>query len=238
MHTFSQRKSCSEFNKICYSYQVFNSADDNIEETEEKGKYSAVTLGNRAFGFTLAELLIALAILGVIATFTIPKIITAQVNSQFKAVAKEDISALSAAFNQLQLNGGVTSGTKPSDLIQYLNYVELNTGPLSIDERQTLTTKTCSAFYRCLKMHNGSVLYFDRDSGSLGGTNTTNGMWIMIDPDGKITDGTTNGPGKSMNIWIYANGRVADEGSLAAGTRNNNAAQAADPSIVPPWFSW
>lgn len=40
-------------------------------------------------GFTLAELLIALTILGVIATFTIPKILTAQQASTYNAIAKE-----------------------------------------------------------------------------------------------------------------------------------------------------
>lgn len=40
-------------------------------------------------GFTLAELLIALGISGVIATFAIPKILAAQTNGKYKAVAKE-----------------------------------------------------------------------------------------------------------------------------------------------------
>ncbi len=39
-------------------------------------------------GFTLAELLMALAILGVIATFTIPKILGAQQSSSSNAKAK------------------------------------------------------------------------------------------------------------------------------------------------------
>lgn len=46
-------------------------------------------------GFTLAELLIALAILGVIATFTIPKILQAQQNQKKQAILKETISIVS-----------------------------------------------------------------------------------------------------------------------------------------------
>jgi prepilin-type N-terminal cleavage/methylation domain-containing protein len=46
-------------------------------------------------GFTLAELLIALAILGVIATFTIPKLLQSQQNQQKQAVLKETISIVS-----------------------------------------------------------------------------------------------------------------------------------------------
>lgn len=44
----------------------------------------------RAFsGFTLADLVIALAILGLIATFTIPKIMVVQQAQQKKAIFKE-----------------------------------------------------------------------------------------------------------------------------------------------------
>lgn len=45
-------------------------------------------------GFTLAELLIAVAILGEIATFTIPKIVNAQQMGKRKMVLKETISLL------------------------------------------------------------------------------------------------------------------------------------------------
>lgn len=56
-------------------------------------------------GFTLAELLIALMILGEIATFTIPKILSAQTNGRKNAIFKETISTLSALTHQ-----GVTQG--------------------------------------------------------------------------------------------------------------------------------
>lgn len=48
-------------------------------------------------GFTLAELLIALLILGEIATFTIPKILSSSQNGRKKVVLKETISVLSEA---------------------------------------------------------------------------------------------------------------------------------------------
>lgn len=53
-----------------------------------------------AKGFSLAELLIALLILGEIATFTIPKILSAQADSRKMAILKETLSALSAATYQ------------------------------------------------------------------------------------------------------------------------------------------
>lgn len=47
--------------------------------------------------------MIALAILGVITTFTIPKVLNSQQNGKFKAIAKEDMSMVSAAYQQYVL---------------------------------------------------------------------------------------------------------------------------------------
>ncbi len=51
-----------------------------------------------ASGFTLAELLIALALLGVIATFTIPKVLQANTDAKYNAEAKETIQMIANAY--------------------------------------------------------------------------------------------------------------------------------------------
>lgn len=71
-------------------------------------------------GFTLAELLLALLILGVIATFTIPKVLTAQHDSQKKAVFRETISALYQVYYQGILENafsGMSVAPAPSSVI-------------------------------------------------------------------------------------------------------------------------
>jgi len=52
------------------------------------------SLPNKPSGFTLAELLIALAVLGIIAAFTIPKVLTSQQSNKDSAILKETVSAL------------------------------------------------------------------------------------------------------------------------------------------------
>lgn len=129
---------------------------------------------------------------------------------------------------------GYSANILPADLTQYMNYVAVDTSSY-IDAIYTGNTHHCSSSYICLRLHNGSLVM--GDTGAMGGSNTTNGMWFAIDPNG-VADSTTNGPSKSLQLWIYYNGRVSDIGSLESGTRNVNAVQPATPSAVPPWFSW
>jgi prepilin-type N-terminal cleavage/methylation domain-containing protein len=76
-------------------------------------------------GFTLAELVVALAILGVIISFSIPKIFSVQQNSKMKSIAKESFGAMSAAYSIYKLNNSVDGNTNILNLTSYLNYVQV-----------------------------------------------------------------------------------------------------------------
>jgi prepilin-type N-terminal cleavage/methylation domain-containing protein len=187
-------------------------------------------------GFTLAELLIALSILGLIATFTIPKVLVAQQDMTYRANAKDVAAAISAAYDRLRLEGQLSPDTKINDLTPFLNYVSVYTGIM--DDTYTDTNINCSnAVFACLKLHNGGTIAYRKDA-AFGGTATTNALPIHFDPDGKVTDGTTNGPGKSVSFFLYYNGRIVDRAHVLAGTSNTAATYGAQPNKVPPWFSW
>ena len=164
-------------------------------------------------GFTLAELLVALAILGQIAVFTIPKVLNSQQNSQKKAIAKEAAAMLSGAFQQYQLNNTVTNATSMNNLTQYMNYVSVDTGS-AIDSFPGYGSATvpCS-FNHCLRLHNGALLLID-----------TTGMVIgyidaILDADGKTT-----GPNDSIAIMVLSTGRITSFGQYGG--------------TDPTWFSW
>jgi prepilin-type N-terminal cleavage/methylation domain-containing protein len=177
-------------------------------------------------GFTLAELLIALAILGVIATFTIPKVITAQQNSTYNAKAKEAISMVTGAYQLYQQRDTPSASTSMGDLTPYMNYLSIDSTH-SIDAHQTAGTYDCATVtYRCLVLHNGGKLFYQTDD-LFSGTSNSSSIRVWFDPDGIVTDGTTNGPGKSLAIELYFNGRITDYES-AGGVPGRN----------PPWFSW
>lgn len=68
-------------------------------------------MSNKQSGFTLAELLIALALLGVIAAFTLPKIIQTSGNAENRAKVKEATATLEQAWYNLKSQNFITSGT-------------------------------------------------------------------------------------------------------------------------------
>jgi prepilin-type N-terminal cleavage/methylation domain-containing protein len=187
--------------------------------------------------FTLAELLIALAILGVIATFTIPKVLIAQQDGKYNAIAKETASMVSGALQAYQQKNALTSAVSSADLTPYMNYVSVSTSGDAIDRGQGDTTTACSATYRCMRLHNGAVLLFTDDD-PFSGTASTNALYFYVDPDGQVTDGTANGPGKSVVFFLYTTGRITTWGNLLPGTVNDGGVYAADPSKDPPWFKW
>ncbi len=185
--------------------------------------------------FTLSELLISLAILGVIATFTIPKVLQSQQDDRFNAVGKEGMASLAAAYEAYKRDHTPTAATEPGDLTPYLNYVRIDTGTL-IDHMNTAASIHCGSRF-CLQLHNGAKIYFPPLSG-FGGTASTNAMAFYLDPDGQYSN-TTNGPGKSVQVWLYYGGRITSRSGISPVTfYQGGGAIPPNPSYDPDWLDW
>jgi prepilin-type N-terminal cleavage/methylation domain-containing protein len=186
-------------------------------------------------GFTLAELLIALAILGVIATFTIPKVLNSQQSSSWKAIAKETASSVASAYTSYRLKNQPTAATKSVDLSPYLNYLKVHTTG-SFDGPPTDTpTRSCNtpATYTCLRLHNGALLILDSQVG-FGGTTDNRIIWFLLDPDGVSKADATS-------VWyvLYFNGRVSSWGEASPGTVDGwGDPYGPNPAVNPSWFNW
>ena len=184
----------------------------------------------------MAELLIALAILGVIATFTIPKILDSGSDSKWNAIGLEAAATISGAYQQYKLSNSISASTGPADLTPYLNYVKIDS-VTTIDDVQTSTSILCGAVYTCLVLHNGGYLFY-RPTNNFNATAATNAMFWGLDPDGKYS-GSTTGPGKTIIFWLYTNGRLRTYGTLEPNTYfDGGGPYVPVPSLDPPWFSW
>jgi prepilin-type N-terminal cleavage/methylation domain-containing protein len=180
-------------------------------------------------GFTLAELLIALAILGVIATFTIPKILNAQQDSKYKSMAKEAAGMVSGAMTELKMRGGLATTSTFMDLTPYMNYAAIDTTSM-IDNYYTGGTRDCSdtVNFVCLRLHNGAIMR-SKPTQTLGSLTSSGFIFFSLDPDGRVTDGTTNGPGHAVEMYVYTDGMVRTYGTSRSSP---------NPALDPPWFSW
>lgn len=193
-------------------------------------------LKRSAKAFTLAELLIALAVLGVIATFTIPKVLQSQQDERYNAIAKESAGMISQAYSVYVAEHGAQANNSlmtPAELTPYLNFVKVDTAT-TMDNKYTQGSVACSSTYVCLKLHNGALLMYDV-SNTFDYYSTTAGLnppflWFVLDPDG-VNSGTTNGAGKSVGFILYNTGRLETNGTCPP-------SYGCSSSLDPPWFRW
>ena len=195
---------------------------------------------NQERGFTLAELLISLAILAEIATFTVPKVLLAQQSGKDRAIILEDVSTLTAAYTNYKQQTGSTSGTKVSDFLSSINYIKVDSSGVPVDNipNNGSSTDTCgSGSYVCLRMHNGSSIYYDSNM-SFNGTGTTNTLWFHIDPDGTV-NGQSGGNGMAVSIILFYNGRVSSWGQVDVDfTSSTGSYSRQQTAKEPAYFYW
>jgi prepilin-type N-terminal cleavage/methylation domain-containing protein len=191
-------------------------------------------------GFTLAELLIALAILGVIATFTIPKVLQSQQDSKNKAIAKEGAGTISAAYDAYRAkNNSTTMSTYM--LTPYFNYVKLDTTSTVDNPPGAGGTTSCSSGNpQCFRLHSGAIMYFWDD----GFCNASiSAIPFNFDIDGKVTAGNSD----TVTFLLSPNGRIRTWSSIEGtaqwtntgpGTACSLSASSYSGLSDPTWFSW
>lgn len=188
----------------------------------------------RTHGFTLAELLVALLILGVIATFSIPKVLLVQQNQRYKAVTKEAAAAISQAYYAYKLTNTITSNTSLDDIVSSLNYVQRDTSDwMDADPTNGVGFIPCSSF-RCYKLASGAMVMWSDTGGKLGGTAANNAMWFYVDPNASQYEPSLD----AQAFWLYYNGRLTTHGSAVNPTCNSDGCWPPDAANETTWFNW
>ena len=181
----------------------------------------------------MAELLIALAILGVIATFTIPKVLQSQNRNEWNAKAKEVAGMVSEAFIIYKQNNTLAADTGIHHLTPYLNYVSHETTAVIDNDPGHPGTSTCDSTPNdCYRLHNGALFSFGSGF-PLGSTDPTAAMYFGLDPDGKVT-----GNSDSLAFVITAQGRVLTWGTAGPEIYVVGTPGPGSGTLDPSWFSW
>jgi prepilin-type N-terminal cleavage/methylation domain-containing protein len=162
-------------------------------------------MNNRSLqGFTLSELLVSLAVLGLIAAFAIPKVLTAVGESSSRAIGREAFSMISEAYQALraQQNGNVSRATTAQNLIDQMNYAS------------ALTTGNGASTTNSIVLQNGAqIAYVPLDNFDTAAVRGVIGF--TVDPDGDAAT-SVSGP---VTVYLGSDGRIwaADE-AYTAGT--------------------
>ena len=147
-------------------------------------------MNNRSLqGFTLSELLVSLAVLGLIAAFAIPKVLTAVGESSARAIGNEMVGMISEAYQAERAanNGNISRGTTSQMLVDRMNY-------------STVITTTANGATTGVQMQNGAQLGYAAADTFADGAIGVMGFWI--DPDGA---GAASTP---VTVYLGGDGRI------------------------------
>jgi prepilin-type N-terminal cleavage/methylation domain-containing protein len=181
-------------------------------------------------GFSLAELLVAMGVLGIIATFSIPKVLTATQSKQKVAITREVLSSLAQARLLLQNEGKWTASTTAEQLATKMNFIRYHTAGL-IDTPPAnypwMPSHDCAAI-GCFEFHNGAKAMFYCD---FAGTTAQDALAFMLD-----TDGQYRNSGDSIWLVVYFDGKIRTEATINPNTRYCDGTYNPSPTD-PDWWT-
>jgi prepilin-type N-terminal cleavage/methylation domain-containing protein len=165
-------------------------------------------MNNRSLqGFTLSELLVSLAVLGLIAAFAIPKVLTATGEASARAIGREMYGMIAESFAAVREanNGNVPRATTSANLVARMNVSRI------------ITQTAVNGVDSLAVMQNGGRLGYSATDAFSDGTIGVVGF--TIDPDGA---GALNDP---VTIYLGGDGRIfpADDSYSTGGTASANA---------------
>lgn len=184
-------------------------------------------------GFSLVELLIVLGILGLLAVFTIPKILGGQDSHKKNALAKDAAMMVQAAYNAYLENNAATASVTFDALTPYMQYVSRDTSGSTINGSHGGWILTCNNNYSpCLRLKNGATLAY-RTGISFGGTAVTNALRFFVDPDSAYQDDDN---AAAAELYLYHGGRISSRAFIIGNTCNTETCVSKNDDV--PWLKW
>ena len=174
-------------------------------------------------GFTLTELLVGLGILGLIAAFAVPKVLTASGAALANAKVHKAAQAVVNGYEKWKQNNGDSLGMTGADIMTFVNYTSVITDGRVVDIHPLTGDFTCSVTLTttwplggpCYQMPDGSMVFFMGHTGVAFTANDASPLYFGVDPDAIESGANTqanNGIGTAF--FLYKNGRLRERGHL------------------------
>ena len=173
-------------------------------------------------GFTLSELLVALAVLGLIAAFAVPKVLTASGNATANAKVHKAAQAVVNGFEKWTQENGKNGTITLNEIMTVVNHSGILTTGIMDDHPNSTDVFDCATNTTCYKMLDGTVIFFYTADGSFVDTTNNDAIHFLVDPDG-LSNGTAplavSDPSASVGFALYYNGRIRSRDNYKANTQ-------------------
>lgn len=196
-------------------------------------------LRNRAF--TLAELLVVLAVIGFVTMLTTPKISAAYEKQKRTAIVKETTMAIAKAYGVLAVKEGVSASTRFADISRYLATASPKTSG-QINSYPGRSDITCgSGGNECYQLSSGAVVSVE-SAHTFSEELPNASLRLIIDTDGERQ--TTSGSflddyaGAAAGFYLSYDGRLNTVEKPIPSNRMNGSAAGACSNCTPKWLKW
>jgi len=194
--------------------------------------------------FSLAELLVVLAVIGFVAMLVTPKVTVAFDRHTRTAIVKDLTMSVAQAYGVLSVKEGMTAATTFGDIARYMNIANMKTTG-SIDSYPGGPAVSCSGSYSCYQMASGSIIAVD-NAHTFSEEIPNASLRFIIDTDGDMQAGTTmtNGgtiedvSGAGAGFFLSYDGRITPVFRPVPNNRMNGVTVAACSDCTPRWLRW
>ncbi len=201
-------------------------------------------------GFSLAEMLVSLALMGALASMLLPMLTHNVGKDKLMYMGKDGAAELVQAYATYLKTNVPTANTSAQDIINNLNYMRIiNNGSQTLQVEKvnntpaygsctsggnpcTVFTAVCRAETPCALLHSGALIQYDANA-TFGGNPpryNTNALRFILDPD-------ADGPQTSVSFVLFYSGRLSTRPYAQAAVLTNDdlANTTVDPEYLIEW---